>query len=147
MFISRTEKRHERRMNTMTIELTCLVVVTTFTGLLWVPYILNRITVGKGLLHEVGYPEEPTKLSPWGDRLKRAHANAIENLVVFAPLLLATSVLGIHNQTTTIAAEVYVGARVIHALAYTLGIPWVRTLAFSAGWGCQMALAWVLLAR
>jgi uncharacterized MAPEG superfamily protein len=132
-------------MNTMTIELTCLVVVTAFTGLLWVPYILNRLTVGKGLLHEVGYLEEPTKLSPWADRLKRAHANAIENLVVFAPLLLATSVVGVQSQTTTIAAEVYVAARVLHALAYALGIPWVRTLAFSAGWGSQMALAWALL--
>jgi uncharacterized MAPEG superfamily protein len=131
----------------MTIELTCLVVVTAFTGLLWVPYILNRLAVGKGLLHEVGYPEAPTKLSPWGDRLKRAHANAIENLAVFAPLVLATSVAGVHNQTTTIAAEVYVVARVLHAIAYTLGIPWVRTFAFSAGWGSQMALAWALLAR
>lgn len=134
-------------MNTMTIELTCLVVVTAFTGLLWVPYVLNRLVVGKGLLHEVGYPEAPTTLSPWADRLKRAHTNAIENLVVFAALLLATSVVGVRNQTTMIAAEVYVVARVLHALAYTLGIPWVRTFAFSAGWGCQVALAWALLAR
>ena len=98
-------------MNTMTIELTCLTLVTTFTAVLWVPYILNRLTVGKGLLHEVGYPDEPTKLSPWADRLKRAHTNAVENLVVFAPLVLAASVAGVHTPTTALAAEVYVMGR------------------------------------
>lgn len=134
-------------MNTMTIELTCLTLATTFTAVLWVPYILNRLAVGKGLLHEVGYPDEPTKLSPWADRLKRAHANAVENLVVFAPLVLAASVAGVHTPTTALAAEVYVGARVVHALVYTLGIPWVRTLAFSAGWASVMAFAWALLSR
>jgi uncharacterized MAPEG superfamily protein len=130
----------------MTTELTCLALVTTLTGLLWIPYILNRLAVGKGLLHEIGFPDEPTRMSPWAERLKRAHENAVENLVVFAPLVLAAHAVNAHTPGTALAAMIYLAARVAHAVAYTFAIPWVRTIAFSVGWGCQMVFAWALLA-
>ena len=131
----------------MTTELTYLALVTTLTGLLWIPYILNRLAVGKGVLHEVGYPDEATRLSPWADRLKRAHNNAVENLVVFAPLVLVAHVLDAHTPATALAAMIYLAARAAHAGAYTFAIPWVRTIAFAVGWGCQMVFAWALIAR
>lgn len=131
----------------MTPELTYLTLVTTFTGILWIPYILNRLAVGKGVLHEVGYPDEATKLSPWADRLKRAHNNAVENLVIFAPLALGAHALGVHSNTTVLVAQAYLWARVAHALSYTFAIPWVRTLSFSAGWACQMVFAWAILSH
>ena len=56
----------------MTVELTHLVLVTALTGLLWIPYVLNRVLVGPGVRHEVGYPDTPTELSPWAARLKRS---------------------------------------------------------------------------
>ena len=45
------------------------------------------------------------------------------------------------------AAMLYFWARVVHALAYTLAWPWVRTLAFAAGFVAQMMVAWQILAR
>ena len=42
----------------MTTELYYLALVSTFTAVMWVPYLLNRLTVGPGLAHEVGYPKE-----------------------------------------------------------------------------------------
>lgn len=131
----------------MTTELTYLAYVTAFTAVLWVPYILNRLLVGKGLLHEVGYPDQPTRLSPWADRLKRAHANAVENLVVFASLVLIANAAGVRTSATALAALVYLCARVVHAASYVFAVPWVRTLAFSGGWACQMVFAYALLAR
>src|SRR6187397_2889665 len=131
----------------MTTELTYLALVTALTGVLWVPYILNRLMVGKGLLHAIGYPDEPTNMSPWAERLKRAHVNAVENLVVFAPLVLVAHAAGAFNAVTATASVVYLWARVAHAAAYTFAIPWVRTIAFSVGWACQMALAWAILAH
>ena len=89
----------------------------------------------------------PTQLSPWADRLRRAHANAVENLVVFAALVLAAHVAGVHTGGTALAAAIYLWARVAHALSYALAIPWVRTLSFSVAWGCQVVFAWALLAR
>ncbi len=131
----------------MTTEMTYLALVTTFTGLLWMPYILNRISVGKGVLHEIGYPDEPTVLSPWAARLKCAHYNAVENLVVFAPLVLIAHAMDARTAATGLAAMVYFAARIAHAGSYTFAIPWVRTIAFAVGWGCQMVFAWALFAR
>lgn len=128
----------------MSAELTYLVLVATFTGLMWLPYILNTIAV-RGLGDAVGYPDNPAPLAPWAQKLKAAHYNAIENLAVFAALVLAAHVAGVSNEATVLACTVYFWARVVHYLAYGLAIPWVRTLAFATGFACQMALAWQLL--
>ena len=130
----------------MKTELLYLTFVAAFTGLLWVPYILDRLAV-RGLADAVGYPENPKPQSPWAQRLMKAHSNAVENLVVFATLVLAAQALGVSNSVIASACVVYFWARVIHALAYTLAIPWVRTLAFAVGFFAQAVIAWQVLAR
>ena len=130
----------------MKIELWYLVCVTVFTGLLWVPYILDRVLV-RGLIDAVGYPDNPKPQSVWAVRLMRAHANAVENLVVFAALVLAAHALGVSNNAIATAAMVYFWARVVHAVVYTFGIPWLRTLSFTVGFLCQAVIAWQILMR
>ncbi len=129
----------------MSIELTYLAMVTTFTALMWTPYILNMIVV-RGLVDAVGYPDNPAPLSPWAASMKAAHANAIENLVVFAALVLIADSAGISTPATVMACQVYLWARVVHFLSYSARIPWVRTLSFVAGFACQVTLAWAILA-
>lgn len=128
----------------MTIELHYLVLAAVLTGLLWVPYVLNRIAV-RGLADTVGYPENPKPQAAWARRLQGAHGNAVENLVVFAALVLAAHAAGVTNEATAFAAAAYFWARLVHAIAYTLAWPWVRTLAFAAGFAGQATLAWSLL--
>ena len=130
----------------MKTELLYLALVTAFTGLMWVPYVLDRIAVG-GLMEAVGYPANPKPQSPWAQRLKKAHANAVENLVVFAALVLTAQALGIASVVIGSAAVVYFWARVVHAAAYTFAIPWVRTLAFTVGFFDQAVVAWQFLGR
>jgi uncharacterized MAPEG superfamily protein len=130
----------------MKTEILYLVYVTAFTGLLWVPYVLDRI-FKRGLLDAVGYPENPKPQSPWAQRLMKAHANAIENLIVFAALVLAAAVLGVSNSVIANASIAYFWARVVHALVYTFAIPWIRTLAFTVGFIAQAAIALQLLAH
>jgi uncharacterized MAPEG superfamily protein len=127
-------------------ELLYLALATALTGLLWVPYILDRLAV-RGLLDAVGYPENPKPQSPWAQRLIRAHANAVENLVVFAPLVLLAHITGVTSAAVGTAAMVYFWARVVHALAYTFAVPWIRTLAFAVGFFAQAVIAWALLVR
>jgi uncharacterized MAPEG superfamily protein len=79
--------------------------------------------------------------------MKAAHANAVENLVVFATLVLVAHAAGISNSTTILAATLYFWARVVHLVAYTFAIPWVRTLGFAAGLVAQLLLAWQILMR
>ena len=129
----------------MTTELRYLALVTLLTALSWIPYILDTIAV-RGLLDAVGYPENPKPLAPWARRMKAAHYNAVENLVVFAALVLTAHAAGIHSAAIAGSATVYFWARVVHLGAYTLGVPWLRTLAFAVGFGCQLCVAWHLLA-
>jgi len=129
----------------MSIELRYLVYVTILTGLMWVPYILNAMMV-RGLLDTVGYPENPKPLSPWARRMKASHYNSVENLVIFATLVLAAHAAGISNAAIASSATVYFWARVVHLAAYTFGIPWVRTAAFVVGFLAQACIAWHLIA-
>lgn len=127
-------------------ELTYLALVTALTGLLWIPYILDRVLV-RGLIDAVGYPENPKPQSPWAQRLMKAHRNAVENLVVFAPLVLLAQATGVTSAAVASAAAVYFWARVVHAAAYTFAVPWVRTLAFTVGFLAQACIAWHVLVR
>jgi uncharacterized MAPEG superfamily protein len=127
-------------------ELLWLVWVTILTGLIWFPYILDR-TMAWGLPDTVGYPAAPKPQSPWAQRMKAAHSNAIENLVVFATLVLAANAMGVSSGATVFAASLYFWARLVHLVAYTMALPWVRTLGFAAGFVAQAIFAWEIVAR
>jgi len=123
----------------MTVELTMLIWIAALHAIMWVPYILNTIMV-RGLTAAVGYPDDPKPLAPWAERMKAAHYNAVENIVLFATLVLVANAVGISNDTTVLACKVYFWARVVHLVSFTLGVPWVRTLSFFAGWIACVAL-------
>lgn len=128
----------------MTPELKWLALTSLLTSLLWIPYVLNLIMV-RGLLGATGYPENPKPLAGWAARLKNAHYNAIENLVVFGLLVVVAHLAGIHTNSTAAACMVYFWARLTHAIVYAAGIPVVRTLAFAVSWACNLVFASALL--
>ena len=127
-------------------ELMHLVWVTILAALIWIPYVLDRIAVW-GLADTVGYPESPEPQSPWARRLKAAHANAIENLVVFATLVLVANALGVTSSATVFASALYFWARLVHVLAAAFAVPWVRTLAFVGGFVAQAIFASQIIVR
>ena len=90
----------------ITPELTYLSWVTVFTALMWMPYILNTIVV-RGLINAVGYSDNPKPLAPWAARMKQAHSNAIENLVVFGLLIFVAQAAVSNNETTALASAIY----------------------------------------
>jgi len=128
----------------MTPELKYLTWSAVIASLLWIPYILNAIAVN-GLGNAVGYPEGGLKLAPWAQRLKKAHYNAVENLVVFATVVLVANEQGISNAATNAAAAAYFWARLLHPVAYMVAMPWVRTLLFLVAWGGSICIAWHIL--
>lgn len=127
-------------------ELFYLVLAAVVTGVMWVPYVLDRFVVW-GITDTVGYPENPKTQSAWAKRLKSAHSNAVENLAVFAALVLIANAVGLSNSATVFAASLYFWARLVHVIAYTLALPWVRTLGFLGGFVAQAMFAWQLLVR
>lgn len=119
-------------------ELHILLVVCVMTALFFMPYAVTNILI-KGLPRALGNPRPDDKPLPaWAMRNKAAHANAVENLVVFAPIVLAAHTLGATDQSTLSAAFIYFVARAIHYVVYTLGLPAIRTLSYFAGWGAMV---------
>ncbi|MGN6747354.1 MAG: MAPEG family protein [Xanthobacteraceae bacterium] len=124
----------------MSTELFWLMLTVAMTGLFWVPYILDRFMV-RGLLGAMANPSPKDRpQSPWAQRLMAAHINAVENLVIFAPLVLTARALGIATAVTAFACALYFWSRLAHVVVYTLGIPVVRTLSFVAGFVAQALL-------
>lgn len=125
----------------MTTELHWMILTVLMTGLFWMPYILDRITL-RGLVPAIAdrKPESGSPHSLWAQRAIKAHTNAVENLAIFVPAVLALQVLGVSTPVTRVAVIVYFLVRLVHFVVYTAGIPVARTLAFAIGWGCQMAL-------
>jgi len=100
-----------------------------------------------GVMSAIGTPGPDYPVdAPWADRARRAHINAIENLAVFAPLVLVAAIIEISTRVTVLSAQIYVAARLAHYVIYAVGIPVVRTIAFLAGACATIAVAMVLLA-
>ncbi|EGP07406.1 MAPEG family protein [Afipia clevelandensis] len=125
----------------MTRELFWLTLTVILTGLLWVPYVLNRCQV-RGLGGAMANPSRNDKpLSEWANRLLFAHDNAVENLVIFAPLVLILNAIDYSSKWTVLACAVYFWSRLAHLIVYSLGVPVLRTLTFLIGFAAQAVLA------
>jgi uncharacterized MAPEG superfamily protein len=128
-------------MTTPSPELLYTALTAAFTGLIWLPVVADRF--GElGLWGTLDNP--PRDMRPradWAWRLANAHRNAVENLVVFAPLAIIVHVAGLGSPLTATAAAVFLYARIAHAVVYAFGAPVLRTIAFTAGFVCQAILA------
>ena len=80
-----------------------------------------------GLPALVGNREGLAPFTGWAGRAQRAHHNMLENLVLFAALVLVAVVAQKTNSTTLAGAQVFFWARVAYAVVYLVGIPWLRT--------------------
>ncbi|MEM7652408.1 MAG: MAPEG family protein [Pseudomonadota bacterium] len=126
---------------TLTDELYWLTLTLLLTACLWIPYIVQLIVQ----LGPVKAVWDPTGAHPhnaeWALRAKRAHYNAVENLVIFAPLTILVVFIGAGDELTNAAAAVFFFARAAHYIIHLCAIPVIRTLVFLIGFGCQIVMA------
>jgi uncharacterized MAPEG superfamily protein len=128
-------------------DLQWLAATILLTLLAAFPYVIRRIfTIG--LVRTLGNPaaNDAAALPPWAQRARSAHANAVENLVLFAPALI---VAHLHNPQTLMlatAAQVYFYARLAHYVVYMAGVPVLRTVSYFVGIGATLAALATLLA-
>lgn len=128
-----------------TPEITWLVIISLVTAALWMPHILYSFAT-RGIFPTMGNPSpDDPPLAAWADRSKRAHANAVDNLVVFAALVLSAAALGVSTPATVLAAQIYVLARLAHFIVYVLGIPVLRTVTFLIGFFACVTIALTIL--
>ena len=132
-------------MNHLSTEIFWLVMTLLMTSLFWVPYILNRI-FEQGVLNALWDPYGKTHTDKaWAQRMMQAHVNAVENLVIFAPLVIMVQLTGVNSATTAMACMIYFFTRLVHYLVFTFAIPVLRVPSFITGFVVQLVLAFALL--
>ncbi len=89
-----------------------------------------------GAMQQVGLPvllgnrQGLPEITGWAGRAQRAHRNMVENLVLFAALVLVAVVAGRTNAMTLLGAQIFVWARLAYAAIYVVGLPLLRTLSW-----------------
>ena len=83
-----------------------------------------------GLMKLVGNREDMPRILGWAGRAERAHLNILQNLVLFAILVLVAVVTNRTNDMTLLGAQLFFWGRVAYALIYLAGLPWLRTLSW-----------------
>jgi len=113
------------------------------TLLMWaaVLTLVQAVVATQGAFNQVGLTmlagnrEGMPEITGWAGRAARAHRNMLENLVLFAILVLIAVLADKTNGTTLMGAQIFLWARVAYAIVYVAGIPWLRT----ALWGVSVA--------
>jgi len=85
-----------------------------------------------GLMKLVGNREGMPEITGWAGRAERAHLNMLQNLVLFAALVLAAIAVGKTNDMTLLGAQIFLWSRVAYAIIYVAGLAWLRTLSWVA---------------
>ena len=114
----------------MTPELSMLVwaVALAFAQML---IAVSGATLQVGLPTLAGNRDNLPALTGWAGRARRAHRNMLENIVLFAALVLVAHAAGISNSMTLLGAQLFFWGRLAHAVIYVAGIPWLRTAAWA----------------
>ena len=115
--------------------MTSLTSILALYGLLVMLTILLQVllTAGQVPLPELaGNREDMPHVDGAAGRLDRAQKNSVIAMALFAPPVLILSA-GEVSASALLAAQVFLLARVVYVVVYALGIPWVRTLAWLAG--------------
>jgi uncharacterized MAPEG superfamily protein len=129
----------------MTPELTYLLWSTVLTFVL-VLIAASGAQSQVGLEKLAGNREDMPDITGWAGRAQRAHLNMLENLILFAILVLVAHAAGIRNGMTLMGAQLFFWGRVAHAVLYIAGIPWARTAAWGVSVIGLILIGWQLVA-
>ena len=117
-------------------------VVLTFVQVLIAAMAANQVV---GLTTLAGNRDDLPVMTGFAGRAKRAHLNMLENMVLFSALVLIAVVAQKTNAMTALGALIFFWARLLYAVIYLIGIPWLRTLAWAVSVIGMAMIAWVLL--
>jgi uncharacterized MAPEG superfamily protein len=128
----------------MTTVLTCALILSLWSlPLTYMPTIARFAAGGVewGLSNRDTMPDIP----PWAQRAERAQKNHFENLPMILVVLLVVQIAEQANPIINGAAIAIVALRVLHGLAYVLGVPLLRSLAFVGSLLSLFVILWQLL--
>ncbi len=94
---------------------------------------VTQITFAKGISYALSNRDSSSEDSALAGRIQRAKLNLIENLIIFASLVLIAKAANVSTGLSSLGAQVFFGARLIHAICYVSGITIIRSLAYTGG--------------
>lgn len=98
--------------------------------------VIQVVIAAVGAMLQVGVPvlfgnrDNIPDIHGWAGRAARAHRNMLENLVLFAILVLTAHAVGISTVGTVLGAQLFLWSRVAYAVLYIAGVPIARTSAW-----------------
>lgn len=131
-----------------------LIYSGLLTLFLWTPYIAARALNWGIPLFLHNYPEDYPKKAPeqalWVDRAHRAHLNMVETMPALIAVIAGAgfaSAAGAQLDISTIAtwAAVFFYARIVHALVYIFGTPYLRTPSYLVSWAAIIVMGITVL--
>ncbi|MDB5410785.1 MAG: hypothetical protein JWL84_5697 [Rhodospirillales bacterium] len=126
----------------MSTDLKYLALTAMLTAALWIPYVVAQVTTN-GFLTPPNYVDPtPRPLPLWGKRADRTYINAVEVFAPFAALVIVAHLAGKADAMTAFWAMSFFWLRLLHAIVYLLGVPYVRTLLFVLGFVCVVGIFW-----
>lgn len=122
-----------------------LALSGVLTVLLWTPYIVARLFVWGPLAFLNNYPEGFPATQPepplWAQRAQRAHLNMVETMPAFIAVVVAAAALETGSAATIAGwAAVFFYARVLHAVVYIAGVPYLRTPVYLVSWAAILMI-------
>ncbi len=116
----------------MPIELSYLVASL---AILFVMIAVQAVTsdVEHGLKHSLNARDNTIDKGVFLQRAKRANANMMESLIIFAPLILVAAFTARFNAMTALGAALFFWGRLAYAPLYWFGVPWLRSVAWFVG--------------
>ena len=132
----------------MTPDLWILLSLALLTEVLTLPPLIARGSVPGGV-RWIFYNRDTVLegVAPWGGRAVRAHDNLAGNLAMYAAVIGIACFTGAANGVTLIAGVVLLSARLLHAVVYIAGIPYLRTAVFAIGQFAMLVYVWQIVAH
>lgn len=132
----------------MTPDLLYLVytVVLTWVMIMFAATAKARLWTLPGFMYGAGNRDTPNDSSAMAQRADRAAKNMLENLLLFATLMLTARAAGVASTTLVLPAQIFFFARLAYWPIYVVGLPYVRTLAWAAGVAGMGMIVMALLA-
>ena len=124
----------------MTTELTLLILSV---GLLMLILLIQASAglLSNGLMAQAGSRDELPEKRVFHARVTRLRDNMIENLLMFAPVVLVAQAVGVSNDMTILGAQLFFYSRLAHAILYLAAVPLVRPVAFAVAWAGIILIA------
>jgi len=115
----------------MTVDLWLVVATAALSVFVAIVPLFAGMRRQWGLKVMLGNRENLLPLVGWAGRVQRAHHNLLENAPIFYALAISAHSLSANNAVTATGSQIFFVSRVVHLVAYSFGIPVLRTAAYT----------------